>query len=70
MQRWGELRLTRDVDLTVLSGFGDESRFVDVLLQRFEGRIDNAYEFALRSRVVLARASNGVPLDIALGAGR
>ena len=29
--RWGEPRLTRDVDLTVVAGFGDEERVVDAL---------------------------------------
>jgi hypothetical protein len=34
----------------------------------FGGRIDDAREFALRNRVVLAQASNGVAVDISLGA--
>ena len=33
VQRWGEPRLTQDVDLTLLSGFGNEDKLVDVLLQ-------------------------------------
>jgi hypothetical protein len=41
---------------------------VDSLLARFEGRLPDAREFALRNRVVLIRSSGGVPLDIALGA--
>lgn len=68
VQRWGEPRLTRDVDLTLLTGFGGEAPYVDGLLERFEGRVSDARGFALQSRVVLARAGNGVPLDIALGA--
>ena len=67
LQRWGEPRETVDVDLTLLTGFGGEERFVNNLLGRFEARIENAAQFALTSRVLLLRASPGVGLDIALG---
>ena len=53
VQRWGEPRLTQDVDLTVLSGFGPEAEFVDSLLSAYQGRIPETREFALRHRVVL-----------------
>jgi hypothetical protein len=68
VQRWGEPRLTQDADLTVITGFGGEAPFVDTLLASFPGRLADARDFALRNRVVLARSSGGVPLDIALGA--
>lgn len=68
VQRWGELRYTQDVDITLQTGFGNEAAFVDVILERFESRIPSAAEFARRSRVVLVRATNGIPIDIALGA--
>jgi hypothetical protein len=68
VQRWGEPRLTQDADLTVITGFGGEAPFVDALLARFEGRLADAREFALRNRVLLLRSSRGVPLDVALGA--
>ena len=68
VQRWGEPRLTRDVDLTVLSGFGSEAEYVDALLAAFPPRIDDAREFALRNRVLLIRTATGVPVDVALGA--
>ena len=67
VQRWGEPRLTQDVDLTVLVGLGDEARFVDGVLGRFDGRRPDAHRFALTYRVLLVRASAGVPLDMALG---
>ena len=67
VQRWGEPRETVDVDLTLLTGFHDEDRFVSVLLNAFEARIDGAAEFAVLNRVLLLRASSGVGLDIALG---
>ena len=66
LQRWGEPRETVDVDLTLLTGFGGEERFVDGLLERFEPRIADAKAFALENRVLLLKASSGVGLDIAL----
>ncbi len=66
--RWGEPRLTRDIDLTLITGFGQEERFVDALLGRFAARVDGARDFALRHRVLLLASSNGTPLDVALGA--
>ncbi len=67
VQRWGEPRETVDVDLTLLTGFTDEARFVSTLLAHFEPRIDHALEFARDKRVLLLKASSGVGLDIALG---
>jgi hypothetical protein len=68
VQRWGEPRLTQDADLTLLTGFGHEEAFVDELLAGFAARRPDARSFALRYRVLLLEASNGVPLDVSLGA--
>jgi hypothetical protein len=68
VQRWGEPRLTQDVDLTLLAGFGTERPYVDRLLDRFEARRTDARDFAARYRVVLLYSADGVPIDIALGA--
>lgn len=68
LQRWGEPRETVDVDLTLLTGFGGEEQFIQILLKHFEGRIPDADEFALKRRVLLLRSHKGVGLDIALGA--
>lgn len=67
VQRWGEPRQTRDVDLTVVTGLGDEALFVDGLLNRFARRVPDARDFALQHRVLLLIAGNGVAMDIALG---
>ena len=32
VQRWGNPRLTQDVDLTLLTSFGNEEHFIDPLL--------------------------------------
>lgn len=68
LQRWGEPRLTHDVDLTVISGFGRESEYVDQFLSRFAPRIPDARGFALQNRVLLLLSRNAIPLDVALGA--
>lgn len=68
VQRWGEPRLTRDVDVTVIAEVGAEEPIVEACLGRFSPRRADARDFALRHRVALVRASNGVGLDLALGA--
>jgi len=65
--RWGAPRATQDVDLTLFAGLGEEERYVQALLSRFRGRIPDAEVFALRHRVLLLLASNGVAVDLALG---
>lgn len=68
VQQWGEPRTTMDADLTLLTDFGEEETYVGAILKRFESRIPNGMDFALRHRVVLIRASNGKDVDISLGA--
>jgi len=68
VQRWGEPRLTQDVDLTLLTGFGNEESFAEELLANFEGRRLDTREFALRHRVLLIRTASQVNVDIAFGA--
>ena len=65
--RWGEPRLTQDVDLTILTGFGGEEHYIDALIQRFSTRRADARQFAVQFRVVLLE-TNGTPVDVALGA--
>jgi hypothetical protein len=65
--RWGEPRFTRDVDVTLLTGFGDEEQFIRPILSAgYQGRILDAADFALRNRVLLVNSSSGVPIDIVL----
>jgi hypothetical protein len=68
VQHWGEPRLTRDVDVTVLTGFGGEENFVSTILESYEPRRPDAEDFALRYRVLLVQSSSGIGLDISLGA--
>jgi hypothetical protein len=64
--RWGEIRMTQDIDLCLLCGFGNEEKYVKTLLQKFKSRITNAEDFAFTNRVLLLYASNGVSIDISL----
>src|SRR5213593_1530248 len=68
VQRWGDPRFTQDIDLTLLTGCGDEERFVDSLLTFLKPRRPDVREFALSRRVLLAQTPEGVDVDIALGA--
>ena len=66
--RWGEPRFTRDVDVTLLSGFGGEDEFVArILASGYRGRIADAGGFAKRNRVLLLESAGGIPIDVALG---
>ena len=57
-----------DVDLSLLTGFGEEERFIDEFLREYSGRLPDTKNFALQNRVLLLQSSNGVGIDIALGA--
>jgi hypothetical protein len=67
LQRWGEPRVTRDVDVSLLTGFGAEKPYIEALLSQFSARIDDAAQFALKNRVLLLKSESGISIDIALG---
>ena len=65
--RWGEPRFTRDVDVTLLTGFGNELAFIQTILSSgYSGRIADAAGFALKHRVLLLESPNDIPIDISL----
>ena len=68
LQRWGQPRMTLAVDVTVMTEFGNEEPAIEQLVDLFEPRIADAVNFARQSRVLLMQTSNGVGVDIALGA--
>jgi hypothetical protein len=68
VQHWGEPRFTKDVDMTLLTGFGNEKPYISQWLANYESRIPDAEVFALNNRVLLLRSSAGIGIDIALGA--
>ncbi len=64
--RWGEMRMTQDIDASIYVGYGDEQRYIQTLLEAFCSRIQDAREFALSNRVLLLFATNRVSVDIVL----
>ena len=68
LQRWGEPRLTADVDITILNGFGQEAPYIEELCDAFPGRLLDTADFARRSRTLLLQSEQGIPIDISLGA--
>ena len=66
--RWGTPRLTNDLDLTVLTGFGGEEPVIAALLEDLTPRFADAVAFAQRHRVLLLRTTDGIAVDVALGA--
>ena len=68
VQRWSQARVTRDVDLTLLTGFGSEKVFVEDLLKHYRSRIQDPLAFAIRARVLLLTSSTGMGIDVSLGA--
>ena len=67
VQRWGEPRVTQDVDLTLFVGFGGDEAPIQGLLAAFAGRIPDAAEFARNRRVLLLQSGDGIGIDVALG---
>ncbi len=68
VQWWGEPRLTRDIDVSLLAGFGGEDHYVDLLLGAYAPRIEDARQFALAHRVLLLRGAGGIGIDVSLAA--
>ncbi|HEY3579487.1 MAG TPA: nucleotidyltransferase [Pyrinomonadaceae bacterium] len=68
VQHWGEPRLTRDVDVSILTGFGSEEEFTSTILKVYRPRFTDAAQFAQQHRVLLVQTSSGVDFDISLAA--
>ena len=67
LQRWGEPRATRDVDLTLICPFGAEGGAADRLLAKFKPRYDDSRTLALQRRVLLLWSAGGIGIDVAFG---
>jgi hypothetical protein len=67
VQRWGQPRLTRDVDVTVLLPPGGEEPVLRELTAAFSPRLADAVAFALENRVLPVRVVEGGDADISLG---
>lgn len=66
LQNWGEPRVTRDLDISIFTGFGGEEPVIDALLTTYVPRVSEARAFALRYRVLLLATADGVEVDVAL----
>lgn len=62
--RWGESRMTQDIDLSLFTGFGNERIYIQDILKIFKSRTYDPIDFALKNRVLLVIASNDVAVDI------
>ena len=67
VRQWGEPRFTQDVDVTAMLPLEDPVPILREIAAHFSPRLPDAVDFARRTRVLLVRASNGVPLDISMG---
>jgi len=67
VQKWGDIRFTKDVDLSVSTPLKDgASDLVRLIIAHFRSRVDDPVDFAKRNRMILVAASNGVEIDISL----
>ncbi len=67
IQRWGEIRATRDVDITLFTGLDRDSEAIDLLLGAFQPLLPDARQVAEAFRV-LRLLVEGTPVDVALAA--
>jgi hypothetical protein len=65
--RWGHIRATQDLDVTVYTGFRDEQQVIDAFVSSFSSRIENPDAFAQEHRVLLLLTPDGIPVDVSLG---
>jgi hypothetical protein len=68
VQHWAEPRLTRDVDVSLMTGFGNEAEFITTILNTYQPRIPDAALFAQQHRVLLMRTEFGIDFDVSLAA--
>jgi hypothetical protein len=54
VQKWGQPRLTKDVDLTISVPIEKTEQFIDVITQHFKARVADLQEFARQTSQGLA----------------
>lgn len=67
LQRWGEPRMTSDVDATVVVPFGSERAVATEILKRYQSRIDDPISFATQARILLLQDLQGNRIDLSIG---
>jgi len=66
VQRWGRPRMTTDVDFTISVPVENSESTIKLLISHFSPRYKDLFDFALKHRIVLLRASNGTGVDVSL----
>ncbi len=67
VQRWGQPRLTRDVDVTILLPPGAEEPALREIIAAFPPRVNDAVAFALEHRVLPVDVPGASEADLSLG---
>ena len=67
VQRWGQPRFTRDVDVTILLPPGSEEATLREIVAAFPARVADAVAFALEHRVLPLTVPGGSEADVSLG---
>ena len=68
LQRWGQSRATANVDVSLMADFARELEVVELLLNRYQARIEDAREFVQQHRVLLLASREGVAIDVSFAA--
>ncbi|XZE55542.1 nucleotidyltransferase [Planctomycetaceae bacterium SH139] len=67
VQRWGQPRMTGDVDATILTRFGGEAELAEEILRRYQSRIESPLQFAIQSRILLLQDIRNNRIDLSIG---
>jgi len=67
VQRWGEPRVTDDLDLTIFLNYGEEQNVAKRILARYQSRHPNPLAFVLEARILLLQDLSGTEIDLSLG---
>ena len=67
VQRWGQPRFTRDVDVTILLPPGSEDATLREIVAAFPARVEDPVAFALEHRVLPLTIPGGSEADVSLG---
>jgi len=67
VQRWGQPRFTRDVDVTILLPPGGEAATLREIVAAFPARVKDPVDFALEHRVLPLTVPGGSEADVSLG---
>ena len=67
VQRWGEPRVTDDLDLTLFLKYGDEQAVAKKILARYQSRHPQPLAFVLEARILLLQDISGTDIDLSFG---